>query len=228
MRLRPGRRAVAGLLVVAALAALALAVAPGRALTVAQRVAGDPVVLGAVLVGLYLLRPLFAWPTTALSVAVGAAYGVALGVPIALLGIALTTIPTYLATRYLGVGERFPRAGRVGERYFDRVGPLRGTVAGRLVPIPADVVTCGAAMAGVRLRTLLAGTVVGEVPWTVAAVIVGSSAGTIANAGLDGLDLRLALATTVAGLALLAGPAYAALGDVPLLETGVSDADREP
>lgn len=225
MTLRPDRRSAAGLLVLAVVLVGALAVSPDRAFALAERVADDPFVLGAVLGGLYLVRPLFAWPTTVLSLLVGAAYGVAVGIPVALVGIALTTIPTYLATRHLGVAERFPRVDSVGSRYFDRAGPLRGTVAGRLVPIPADVVTCGAAVAGVRLRTLLAGTVVGEVPWTVAAVVVGSSAGRIARVGLDGLGPRLAVATTVAGLALLAGPAYAVLSDgsVPAAAVGADD-----
>jgi uncharacterized membrane protein YdjX (TVP38/TMEM64 family) len=211
--LRPDRRALVGLAALAAVVAGALLVSPDRAVALARAVADDPVLLGGVLAALYLLRPLFAWPTTLLSLVVGAACGVAVGVPVALAGIALTTVPTYLATRWLGVGERFPRARAVGNRYFARTGRFRGTVAGRLVPLPADVVTCGAAMAGVPLRTLLIGTVVGEVPWTVAAVVLGSSAGRIAAVGLDGVGVQLAIATTLAGLLLLAGPAYAVLSD---------------
>jgi uncharacterized membrane protein YdjX (TVP38/TMEM64 family) len=227
MALRPDWRLAAGLLVLAVVLAGTLAVSPDRAIALAERVADNPVAFGAVLVGLYFIRPLFAWPTTALSVVVGAGYGVTVGIPVALVGVALTTIPTYLATRHLGVGERFPRVDSVGRRYFERVGPLRGTVAGRLVPLPADIVTCGAAVAGVRLRTLLAGTVVGEVPWTVAAVVVGSSAERIARVGLDGLGPRLAVATTVAGLALLAGPAYAVLSDGAVQAAAVgADDDR--
>jgi len=211
--LRPDRRALAGLAVLAAVVAGAALVSPDRAVALAAAVADDPLTFGAVLAALYLLRPLFAWPTTLLSLLVGAGLGVTVGVPVALAGIALTTLPTYAATRWLGVGERFPRARAVGDRYFARTGHLRGTVAGRLVPLPADVVTCGAAMADVRLRTLLLGTVIGEVPWTVAAVVVGSSAGRIAQVGLDGVGLRLALLTTLSGLVLLAGPAYAVLSD---------------
>jgi uncharacterized membrane protein YdjX (TVP38/TMEM64 family) len=212
MALGPTRRSLAGIGLLAAVLAGAVFVSPDLAATAAARTADDPVVLAAVLAALYLLRPLFAWPTTVLSVAVGAGYGVVFGVPVALVGIVVTTLPTYLAARHLDLGGRLPWAERVGSRYFERTGAFRGTVAGRLVPLPADVVTCGAAMAGVRLRTLVAGTVVGEVPWTVAAVIVGASAGRIATAGLDGIGLRLGVATTVAGLTLLVGPAYAALG----------------
>jgi len=215
--LRPDRRALVGLAVLAAVVAGALLVSPDGAVALARAVADDPLLLGATLAALYLLRPLFAWPTTLLSLVVGAAYGVVVGVPVALAGIALTTVPTYVATRWIGVGERFPRARAVGDRYFARTGHFRGIVAGRLVPLPADVVTGAGAMAGVPLRTLVAGTVVGEVPWTVAAVVVGSSAGRVAATGLDGVGLRLALLTTVAGLLLLVGPAYAVLSDRSVL-----------
>lgn len=210
---RPERRTVAGLLVLAAVVVGALTVSPDRATALATRVAGDPVLFGLLVAALYCCRPLFAWPTTLLSLLVGAGFGVVVGVPVALAGIAVTTVPTFLATRYFEAGRRLPRAERLGSEYFDRVGPLRGVVAGRLVPIPSDVLTCGAAMAGIRLRTMIAGTVVGEVPWTVAAVVVGASAERVATAGLDGIGLRLGVATTLAGLALLAGPAYAVLTD---------------
>ncbi len=211
MAYRPERRTVVGAVVLAAAVAGTLTVSPARATALATRVAGDPLLLGLVLAALYCVRPLFAWPTTLLSLLVGAGFGVAVGVPLALVGIAVTTLPTFLATDYFAVGDRLPRAERIGTEYFDRVGALRGVIAGRLVPVPSDVLTCGAAVAGVRLRTMLVGTVVGEVPWTVAAVVVGASAERVATTGLDGLGLRLGVLTTLAGLLLLVGPAYAAL-----------------
>ncbi len=49
---------------------------------------------------------------------------------------------------------------------------------------------------------------IGELPWTIAAVVVGASAATITASGLEGVGVALSLACGVAAVLLLAGPAY--------------------
>jgi len=86
-------------------------------------------------------------------------------------------------------------------------------VAARLAPIPADAVSCAAGLSAVPPRSFALGVLVGELPWTVAAVVVGNSLSTITARGLGGVGLPLAVATTAAAVLLLAGPAYERFGN---------------
>ncbi|MDQ2051345.1 VTT domain-containing protein [Natronolimnohabitans sp. A-GB9] len=221
-------RGLIGAAVIGAILAVAALVSPSALLGSLESVATDPYLFGLVVVGLYLGRPLVALPTTPLAVVVGYGYGVGLGVPIALLGVAVTVVPPFLVARWLagdatdpsGRADSSPvgsiesvleRAVHVVDRYYETAGPIRGVVASRLAPIPSDVATCAAAISGVRLRQLVVGTVIGELPWTVAAVVVGASAATIRTDGLGELSVAVTLACLVAAAVLLAGPAYRAL-----------------
>ncbi|RQG90444.1 TVP38/TMEM64 family protein [Natrarchaeobius chitinivorans] len=217
-------RALAGILVASAIVAAGLLVSPSTALTRLESVAADPFLFGAVVAGLYLVRPLFAWPTTPLAVVAGYGYGVTLGVPIALAGVVVTVVPVFFAARWFApdpdepvdrssglAAARWGSMDGIGEvitRYYRTAGPIRGVTASRLAPIPSDVSTCAAAASGVRLRHLVVGTAAGELPWTVAAVFVGASAATVTMDGLEELGIALSVACVLAAALLLAGPAY--------------------
>jgi len=210
---RLDRRTLAGLLVAATVLTGALLVSPAVAVDLARGLADDPLLFGAVLVALYLVRPALAWPGTLLSLLVGYAYGIALGVPLALAGVVLTSLPTFYAARWFGRGDSLPRVRAASDRFFGATGGLRGVTAGKLAPLPADAVTAAAALSGVRLRALVLGTAVGEIPWTVAAVVVGASGARLTRGGLGALSLPVAVAAGVAAATLLAGPAYAAVSE---------------
>ncbi|AEH35727.1 TVP38/TMEM64 family protein [Halopiger xanaduensis] len=225
-------RVILGLLAAAAIVTAGVLVSPSRALATLESLAADPFLFGLVVAAVYLVRPLLAWPTTPLSVVVGYGYGVALGVPIALAGILVTVLPVFLAVRLLsgsdngtteaaantdadreavgaGTLERaLRRTDAAVDRYYETAGPTRGVIASRLAPIPSDAATCAAATSDVRLHQFLVGTAIGELPWTVAAVVVGASAATITTAGLGDLGLRLSIGCGFAALFLLAGPLY--------------------
>ncbi|WP_290814386.1 TVP38/TMEM64 family protein [Halovivax sp.] len=215
----PGR-ALLGVLVLGAVVAAGLVVSPSATVGALESVADDPVAFGLVVAGLYLLRPLFAWPTTPLAVVVGYGLGVTIGLPVAMAGVLLTVIPTYLAARWVLDGAHdealaalpfdgfVRRTGRAVRRYYETAGPTRGVVVSRLAPIPSDAATCAAAASGVTLRQLLVGTAIGELPWTVAAVVVGASAATITADGLGELGPPLTLACLFAAALLLSGPTY--------------------
>ena len=253
-------RACVGAVAIGAILAAAALVSPAALLGAVESVAADPVLFGLAVAALYLGRPLLALPTTPLAVVVGYGYGVAVGVPIALVGVVTTVVPVFLVVRWLvgsadapavdaadvvdatdadnanaasaataadatgesaspSVTETLPgpfgsileRAGAVVDRYYETAGPIRGVVASRLAPIPSDVATCAAAMGGVRLRHLVIGTAIGELPWTIAAVVVGASAATVRTDGIGDLGIALTAACLVAAIALLAVPAYRAL-----------------
>ena len=218
-------RWLVGLAILAGIGTASLLVSPSATFEVAERVAADPYLFGLLVAGLYVIRPLFAWPTTPLAVVVGYGFGVSLGIPIALVGVIGTVIPVFLAVRWFtdgsstgeaeaSVGVAAPidagleRTGSTVRRYYETAGPIRGVTASRLAPIPSDIATAAAAASGVKLRHLVIGTAVGELPWTVAAVVVGASAATIRTDGLGEFGIGFAVACTVAALLLLAGPAY--------------------
>ncbi|WP_049928447.1 TVP38/TMEM64 family protein [Halopiger goleimassiliensis] len=222
----PSTRALVGLALVSSILVAGLLVSPSAVIGTLETLSADPVVFGAVVAALYLVRPLLAWPTTPLAIVAGYGFGVAMGVPIALLGVLVTVTPVFLVARRVmdpGRGSTGPlsssgslggvidRAARVTKRYYRTAGPLRGVIASRLAPIPSDVATCAAAASGVQLRYFLAGTAIGELPWTIAAVVVGSSAATITTGGLGDLGLELSVVCGLAAAALLAGPVYRAL-----------------
>ena len=220
MALSPPRRALIGVAAVSVVVAAGLAVSPSSVASSVESLADDPIRFGLVVAGLYLVRPLFAWPTTPLAIVVGYGFGVAMGVPIALAGVLLTVVPPYLAARWVtadsasGGGAWIPFGGTVAQmsraldRYYGTTGPVRGVIVSRLVPIPSDVATCAAAASGVSLRHLLAGTLVGELPWTVAAVVLGASAATLTAGELGDVGPLVVVASLVAAAVLLSGPAY--------------------
>ena len=211
-------RALAGAVVLAVAVTAGVLASPSGTLSTLESVADDPYLFGAVVAGLYLVRPVLAWPTTPLAVVVGYGYGVTVGVPVALAGVVLTVIPVYLAVRWVAdgastfgsgpLGSTFELAGDAVDRYYETTGPIRGVTVSRLAPIPSDVSTAAAAASGIRLRHLVVGTAVGELPWTIAGVVVGASAATIATAGLGELGITLTVACVFAAALLLAGPVY--------------------
>lgn len=222
------RRALLGAVVAISIVTAGLLVSPTTTLASLESLATDPFLFGLVVCGLYLVRPLLAWPTTPLGLLVGYGYGVTLGVPIALAGVVVTVVPVFLVARWVittagtetdadadapstlpfGLDTALERTGRSVTRYYETAGPIRGVTASRLAPIPSDIATCAAAASGVGLRHLVVGTAVGELPWTVAAVVVGASAATVTLDGIGELGGLLAVGCTLAGALLLVGPAY--------------------
>ncbi|WP_434521837.1 VTT domain-containing protein [Halorubrum sp. AS12] len=212
-----GRYAVAGV-VVAALAAVALAVSPEAALSRLRWLAGDPVRFGVAVVALAAVRPLLAWPTTLLAVAVGFGFGW-VGTPFALALVVGTSLPPYALARAgrlrlrgdsgtdgePGVADRFCRAG---ERFAAASGSVRAVAGTRLLPLPSDAVTVGAAAAGVEIRPFLTGTALGELPWVLCGVAVGVSLDRLAASGGSLVDPTVILGMAAVGALVLAGPLY--------------------
>ena len=177
---------------------------PSGALERLRPLAGSPW-FPVALVGLYLVRPFLAWPITLCSALVGLRYGVALGLPLALVGaVATSFLPYAVARRTDTTGGVLGRLTDGSRRYFGTAGDLRGLVAARLAPTPAEPVSAAAGAAGLSARTFALGTAIGELPWTVAAVVAGASVEHL-DASLD--PWLLAAGATLA-LALLLAPAY--------------------
>jgi len=195
---------------VAALAAVAVVLSPGQLVREAMHLADHPVYLAGVIVTLYLIRPLFAWPTMPLSAFVGFVLGIGYGIPVALMGALVTClIPYRFAERAGQQGGLFGRLSESGQRIIEVTGETRGVLAARLSPVPADPVSYGAGFAGVSTRAFVVGTFFGEIPWVVVEVIAGASMRslTLSGVSIEALPQLLALLGSLAVL-VLAGPTY--------------------
>jgi len=204
------RRQLGGVAVLATVAVVAsLVLSPQRLLAELAHLSAHPVQFGFALLILYLVRPLFAWPISPISALVGYVLGFRYGIPVALVGATLTTIPPFLLARYAGRsgGGLFARLNDAGRRFVDVTGATRGVLAARLSPLPADPVSYGAGFSGVSLRAYVLGTFVGEIPWVVVEVLAGTSMRTLSMEGLSASLHLLALSFALAVL-VVAGPAY--------------------
>lgn len=206
------RRRLAAGLAITAFAGAALVASPEAMITRVRDTLHSPW-FPVILVGLYLARPFLAWPITLLSALVGYRYGFVVGVPLALVGAAGTSLIPYVA------GRRLPPDGRVlgrlvggSRRYFTATGDLRGVIAARFAPTPAEPVSAAAGAARVPATAFVLGTLVGELPWTIAAVALGTSLGAFDPSRIS-IDWRLAAIGAVAAGVVLAGPAYRAATD---------------
>lgn len=162
------------------------------------------------LVALYVIRPLFAWPITILSALCGYRYGFLLGLPIALCGAVATSLLPYYAGRLLPT-DADGLVGRLtggSAAYFERTGGVRGVAAARLVPTPAEAISGAAGAGGVSVGAFALGTLLGELPWTVAAVALGAGLDHFAVADVT-VDPRLVVGIAAVGVLVVAGPAYA-------------------
>lgn len=203
--------AVAGVLL-AAVAAFAWLSSPDVVLASVTRLAADPLRFGVVLLALTAVRPFLAWPTTLLAVVVGFGYGWG-GVPIGVALLVATAILPYGLARAGRVRVRsdFRTADRIcraGERLADEAGSARAVAATRFLPIPSDVVSIGAGASGIRLRSFLLGTAVGELPWVIVGVAVGVSIDRLAAGELSVVDPTAFVAMAGVGTLLLVGPVY--------------------
>lgn len=160
------------------------------------------------LIGLYVIRPFLAWPITALSALVGYQYGVLLGVPIAILGAVGSTLIPYTTMRYFEFDSGLLEwATAESEDFFSTTGDLRGMIAARIAPVPAEATSLAAGAGDVRPVTFVLGTAIGEIPWAIAAVTIGHSMYRLTLSDVS-FDPWLIAATAVAALVLIAGPAY--------------------
>ncbi|WP_251328342.1 TVP38/TMEM64 family protein [Haloplanus pelagicus] len=195
----------AGAALLCAVAVLAWASSPSWVLGRVSWVASDPLRLTVALVGVAVVRPLFAWPTTLLAVAAGYGLGLA-GFPLALGLVVVTSLPPYWLA---GRGASDGRVAAAGERLVAETGDLRSVAGSRLLPLPSDVVSAGAGVAGVPARAFALGTAIGEVPWVAAGVIAGDSVATLRTASLSAaMDPLVVFGTAIIATLAFAGPVY--------------------
>lgn len=168
-------------------------------------VENDVLFVGILTVG-YLVRPFLAVPVTAFTLLVGYRFGWP-GLPIALAGGVLTALPAYYAGRWYKRDDGvLGWLRRSGDEIFDATGDLRGTIAGRLSPAPADAVAYGTGLADVPLGTFLLGTFIGELPWILTIMAIGVSARNVTTG--HSVNPLVLVGAGVLAIALVARPLY--------------------
>ena len=196
-------RAVLGITLFGAIMLTALVLGPERAISILVQL-GDSSWLLPLLFILYLVRPFIGWPHGPFPVAAGFYFGLVGGSVVAFVGLALTSMPPFGVGRYLRSEQgALGRIGEVGERFTAAAGETRAIASARLLPIPADVVSYGAGVADVRTKPFVLGTMVGDLPWLVGLVFVGTQLETITTEGIDGLPTGAVLVLALIGLVLV-------------------------
>ncbi len=213
MEFSENRRQVAGFALIAVVVVAGVLLSPKFLIKQVKHVKQTPLLAGGLFLAVYLIRPMFAWPTTVVAVAVGYVYGPVVGFPVALVGTVMSAFIPFAAARYFRMDSGlFGRLGDSGEKFFDATGDLRGMIASRLFPAPSDAVSAAAGLSNVSIHSFLIGTAIGEVPWMVVAVLAGSSLDTLSMHEI-GENWTLIVAAGLGGVLLLAGPAYRAYTD---------------
>lgn len=208
MAFTKSRRHLTAFAVVGLVALAGVLLSPTVVFEQVERVTENPFLAGGFFLVVYLVRPFFAWPTTAVAAAVGYVYGPVVGIPVALVGATMSSCVPFVGARYFGIeGGMFGRIGKSGGRFFETTGDLRGIIVSRLSPVPADAISATAGLSNVSPRAFVIGTTIGEAPWMIAAVLAGSYLDSLSVNEL-GKNWPLVAALGLVALLLLAGPAY--------------------
>lgn len=157
----------------------------------------------------YLIRPFVFWPLSVASVFLGYLYGFPEGVPLVLVGTLLTCSPPYILANQVQEWNGYAsRISDTGEILVNTTGELRGMIAARLSPAPADGVSIGAGLAGVSARRFALGTLVGELPWAVFYVVLGQSLQTFSSHMTQNINFEFLLFASLCAVLLVARPLY--------------------
>jgi Uncharacterized conserved protein len=150
----------------------------------------------------YIIRPFVFWPLSLASTFLGYLVGFPNGVPLVLIGTVGTCLPPFLLANYFAdVNRHVSHISGVSESVVTATGEIRGVVAARLSPAPADSVSIGAGLAGVSSWNFVIGTVIGELPWVILYVIVGQS---LQSFSLDEIQsVRIELLLLLSAVAVL-------------------------
>ncbi len=157
----------------------------------------------------YLIRPFVLWPLSLASVFLGYLVGFPSGVPLVLTGTLVTCLlPFLLADYFQDVNGYVSRISETGESIVTTTGELRGMVAARLSPAPADSVSIGAGLAGVSSWNFALGTLIGELPWAIFYVTIGQSLRTFSSDSVQTVNIEFLLIVSCVAVLLLARPVY--------------------
>lgn len=198
------RRIAGGLVVLIIVVAGAGATSPATAVRWLSWLVADPLRFGVALTVIATIRPFFSWPTTLLAVAAGYGFGWVGGVVGGAVLITVTALPPYYLADQVSTGRVYD----AGRKVIDETGGARAVFGSRLLPLPSDAISVAAGISGVKLRSFLVGTFVGELPWVVLGVAVGVSGDSLVVGDTSALDPAVLVPMAAGGILILAGPGY--------------------
>ena len=157
----------------------------------------------------YLVRPFVLWPLSVASVFLGYLVGFPYGVPLVLIGTLVTCGPPFVLADYFSErGGYIERLSDAGETVVTTTGELRGMIAARLSPAPADGVSIGAGLAGVSGQAFALGTLIGELPWAILYVGIGQSLRSFTSGTVQTINVEFLMIVSVCAVLLVARPLY--------------------
>jgi uncharacterized membrane protein YdjX (TVP38/TMEM64 family) len=208
------RPRLAGLRSAARLAVLAL-IATGIAAGLHSRAALDPFTITAVIgrdpaapfvfLSLHIAASLVFLPRTVLAIAAGLVFGVSWGLLWAATGSVLGAVAGFCIARYLNSGvvdlDRYPKIGPMLDRI--RRGGWRSVAVLRLIPvIPHSLANYALGLTPIRLLPYAFGSLVGQLPMTIACVDLGAAGERLAL-GSDGWVMPTVIGAAALALSLL-------------------------
>lgn len=165
-------------------------------------------VIGGV-IAFYLVRPFIFWPLSAASVFLGYLVGFPYGVPLVLTGTLVTCIPPFILADYFNKKAVYIGfLADAGETVVTTTGELRGMIAARLSPAPADGISVGAGLAGVSGQAFALGTLIGELPWAILYVGIGQSLQSFSSEAVQTINIDFLILMSVCSILLVARPLY--------------------
>lgn len=157
----------------------------------------------------YLIRPFALWPLSLASVFLGYTVGFPNSVLLVLIGTLVTCfLPFLLADYFQDMNGYISHISATGESIVATTGELRGMVAARLSPAPADSVSIGAGLAGVSSWNFALGTLIGELPWAIFYVTIGQSIRNFSPDSIQTVNIEFLLIVSSVAMLLLARPIY--------------------
>ena len=157
----------------------------------------------------YLVRPFVLWPLSFVSVFIGYFVGFPSGVLFVLVGTLVTCLPPFfLANHVHDMNSYISYISTTSESIVTTTGELRGMVAARLSPAPADSVSFSAGLAGVSGWKFMFGTLIGELPWAIFYVTIGQSLRDFSSGSVQPVNVEFLLLVSSLAVFLLARPVY--------------------
>lgn len=118
----------------------------------------------------------------------------------------VSTFVPYAIVRFLAFDSGLlGRAAEDSDEFFSATGDLRGFIAVRVAPVPAEETSLAAGVGDLRPTTFIVGTVIGETLWTIAAVMIGHSMHQLSLSHVS-ISPWLILAIIVAAVVITTGP----------------------
>ena len=126
----------------------------------------------------YMIRPLFLFPATFVTMAAGYLYGPALGITYAVIASNLSSLVAYLIGRYFGSAliDRFSKLDLVN-RYAQRLrqNSFETALTMRFLFLPYDLVSYFSGFLKIGWRGFILATILGSIPGTISFGLIGAA-----------------------------------------------------